>query len=224
MGGSHAGHGGLRLSEARRWRVLGLLALAEVLGMSLWFSASAVSGQYRALWQLTPGEAGWLTTSVQLGFVVGTAGAAVLNLADIISSRWYFAASALLGAAANAALAWAADYPTALVCRFATGVFLAGVYPPAMKMAATWFRSDRGLAIGVIVASLTVGKAMPYLVRSVEPSGVRSSRVKVALTRTATSGAADRVAARACSISRRSDWVSITNRSTPAAARAAACS
>jgi hypothetical protein len=42
-----------------------------------------------------------------------------------------------------------------------------------MKMAATWFRSDRGLAIGVIVASLTVGKAMPYLVRSVDPSGVR---------------------------------------------------
>jgi len=161
------------VSDARPWRVLGLLALAEVLGMSLWFSASAVSGQYRALWHLTPGEAGWLTTSVQLGFVVGTAGAAILNLADIISSRWYFAVSALLGAAANTALGWAADYPTALACRFATGVFLAGVYPPAMKMAATWFRSDRGLAIGVIVASLTVGKAMPYLVRSVEPSGVR---------------------------------------------------
>jgi MFS family permease len=153
--------------------VLGLLALAEVLGMSLWFSASAVSGQYRALWQLTPGEAAWLTTAVQLGFVVGTAAAAVLNLADIVSSRWYFAVCALLGAAANTALAWAPDYPAALACRFATGVFLAGVYPPAMKMAATWFRSDRGLAIGVIVASLTVGKAMPYLVRSVEPSGVR---------------------------------------------------
>jgi MFS family permease len=165
--------GGDRLSDARRWRVLGLLALAEVLGMSLWFSASAVSAQYRALWQLTPGEAGWLTTSVQLGFVVGTAAAAVLNLADIISSRWYFAGCALLGAAANAALAWAPDFPAALGCRFATGVFLAGVYPPAMKMAATWFRTDRGLAIGVIVASLTVGKAMPYLVRSVEPGGVR---------------------------------------------------
>jgi MFS family permease len=153
--------------------VLGLLALAEVLGMSLWFSASAVSGQYRALWQLSSGEAAWLTTAVQLGFVVGTAGAAILNLADILSSRWYFAVCALLGAGANAVLAWAPDYPTAITCRFATGVFLAGVYPPAMKMAATWFRSERGLAIGVIVASLTVGKAMPYLVRSVEPSGVR---------------------------------------------------
>jgi MFS family permease len=153
--------------------MLGLLALAEVMGMSLWFSASAVSEQYRTLWQLTPGEAGWLTTAVQLGFVAGTAGAAVLNLADLVPSRWYFAACALLGAAANGALAWAPDYSTALACRFLTGIFLAGVYPPAMKMAATWFRSDRGLAIGIVVAALTVGKATPYLVRAVEASGIR---------------------------------------------------
>ncbi len=178
MGSGHPGAGGDRLNDAlraaRRWHVLGLLALAEVLGMSLWFSASAVSGQYRALWQLSASEAGWLTTMVQLGFVVGTASAAVLNLADLLPSRWYFAVSGLLGAAANAALAGAGDYRTALACRFLTGVCLAGVYPPAMKMAATWFRTDRGLAIGVIVASLTIGKAAPYLVRSVDLSGTRT--------------------------------------------------
>jgi MFS family permease len=168
------GAGGDRLSEARRWRVLGVLALAEVLGMSLWFSASAVSGQFRAMWQLSAAEAGWLTTIVQLGFVVGTASAAVLNLADLLPSRWYFAVSGLLGAAANAVLVVVDDYRAALACRFVTGVCLAGVYPPAMKMAATWFRSDRGLAIGVIVGSLTVGKAAPYLIRSMETSGIRA--------------------------------------------------
>jgi MFS family permease len=154
--------------------VVGLVALAEVLGMSLWFSGSAVSGQYRAMWHLSAAEAGWLTTSVQLGFVVGTAGAAVLNLADLLPSRWYFAVSALLGAAANAALAFAGDFQTAVLCRFLTGACLAGVYPPAMKMAATWFRTDRGLAIGLIVGALTIGKAAPYLVRSIDPGGVRA--------------------------------------------------
>ena len=173
MGGRHPGAGG-RLSDARRWRVLGLLALAEVLGMSLWFSASAVSGQYRALWHLSASEAGWLTTTVQLGFVVGTASAAVLNLADLLSSRWYFVVSALLAATANAALVAAGDYQTALACRFLTGVCLAGVYPPAMKMAATWFRTGRGLAIGVIVGALTIGKAAPYLIQSVDASGTRT--------------------------------------------------
>jgi MFS family permease len=142
--------------------------------MSLWFSASAVAGQYRALWGLTPGEAAWLTTVVQLGFVVGTAGAAVLNLADVLPSRWYFAGSALLGAAANAALVGARGYADALVFRFLTGLCLAGVYPPAMKMAATWFREDRGLAIGAIVGALTVGKAVPYLVRSADVSSVNA--------------------------------------------------
>jgi MFS family permease len=142
--------------------------------MSLWFSASAVSGQYRAMWQLSASEAGWLTTMVQLGFVMGTASAAVLNLADLFPSRWYFVVSGLLGATANTALAWAGDYHTALLCRFVTGVCLAGVYPPAMKMAATWFRTDRGLAIGVIVGSLTIGKAAPYLVRLIDVSGTRT--------------------------------------------------
>ena len=142
--------------------------------MSLWFSASAVSGQYRVIWGLSAAEAGWLTTVVQLGFVAGTAGAAVLNLADVLPSRWYFAGSALLGAAANFGLAGAVTYPDALVFRFLTGLCLAGVYPPAMKMAATWFRTDRGLAIGTIVAALTVGKALPYLVRSADVTSVRT--------------------------------------------------
>ena len=140
--------------------------------MSLWFSASAVSGQLRTLWGLSPSDVGWLTASVQLGFVAGTGIAAVLNLADLVPGRTLFAGAALLGAGANAALLAADGFAGALACRFLTGFFLAGVYPPAMKMAATWFRTDRGLAIGTIVAALTVGKAMPYLVRSTDVSGV----------------------------------------------------
>jgi MFS family permease len=176
VGSRHPPHGDRGLSDdaPARWRVLALLAAAEVLGMSLWFSASAVSGQYRALWGLSDAQAGWLTTAVQLGFVAGTAGAAVLNLADVLPSRWYFAGSALLGAAANLGLAGAGSYPDVLVFRFLTGVCLAGVYPPAMKMAASWFRTDRGLAIGTIVAALTVGKALPYLVRSADVTAIRT--------------------------------------------------
>jgi MFS family permease len=147
-----------------RWRVLALLAAAELLGMSLWFTASAVSPQLRELWALSASQAGWLTTAVQLGFVAGTAAAALLNVADLLPARRLFAATALLGAAANAALLLAPGYGAALLLRFLTGFFLAGVYPPAMKMVATWFRSARGMAIGVLVGALTIGKAVPYLV------------------------------------------------------------
>ena len=156
----------------RRGRVLALLAVAELLGMSAWFSASALGPQLRAAWALDPAQVGWLTTAVQLGFVAGTAAAALLNLADIVPLRVYFAAAALAAAASNAALLLAGSFAPALVTRFAVGFFLAGVYPPAMKMIATWYRDGRGFAIGTIVGALTVGKATPYLVHELEHAGI----------------------------------------------------
>ncbi|HEX9737003.1 MAG TPA: MFS transporter [Thermoanaerobaculia bacterium] len=151
-------------AHPRRWAMLALLAAAELLGMALWFSAGAGSAHLAALWGLDAGRTGWLTAAVQLGFVAGTALAAVLNLADVVPARAYFAVSALAGAAANAGLLVAPSFAAALALRFATGAFLAGVYPPAMKMVATWFRSARGLAVGTVVGALTVGKATPYLI------------------------------------------------------------
>jgi MFS family permease len=158
-------------ADPRRWRTLAVLALAELLGMSLWFGASAVAPQLGARWSLTTSEIGWLTAIVQLGFVAGTAISAILNLADVLPSRRLFAASAVVGAVVNALLLLAPNYPVALVCRFATGFALAGVYPPAMKMISTWFRSQRGLAVGTIVGALTIGKASPYLVHAIPGAG-----------------------------------------------------
>jgi MFS family permease len=153
-------------ADPRRWRLLVLLALAELLGMSLWFAVSAVSTQFAAQWQLTPSSLGWLTAIVQLGFVIGTAASALLNLADIVPARLLFSASALIGAAANAAVLAMPSYRGVLACRLLTGFALAGVYPPAMKMISTWFRARRGLAVGTVVGALTVGKAGPYLIHA----------------------------------------------------------
>jgi MFS family permease len=155
-----------------RWRTLVLLACAELMGMSLWFAASAVSAQYRVLWSLSAAQAGWLTTVVQLGFVLGTAILATLNAVDIVPSKRLFAGGATLGAAANALLLAAPGFRTALALRVITGMSLAAVYPPAMKMIATWFRERRGLAIGTIVGALTVGKATPYLVHAFPNAGI----------------------------------------------------
>lgn len=140
--------------------------------MSLWFTASAVAPQLEASWGLTVAQGGWLTSIVQSGFVAGTLLAAVLNLADIVPARVYFPVSATLAAIANAALLLAGGFVPALVARFFTGFFLAGVYPPAMKMIATWFRDARGLAIGTIVGALTIGKATPYLVKALHGAGM----------------------------------------------------
>ena len=159
-------------SDPRAWRMLALLSCAELLGMSLWFAGSAVAPQLRERWALSGSEVGWLTASVQLGFVAGAALSAVLNLADVFPARRFFAASAVLGALANSWLAIAPSYPTAFCSRFLAGACLAGVYPPALKMAATWFRKRRGLAVGTVVGALTVGKAGPYLVAALPGADV----------------------------------------------------
>src|SRR5258705_4246839 len=124
-----------------RWRGLTLLGISELFGMSLWFAASAVAPQLRSIWGLTTGEAAWLTTIVQLGFVTGTAFAALLNLPDIIPAGRLFSGAAFLGAAANAAILAAAGYRSALALRVLTGLFLAGRCPSALTMNAAWVRS-----------------------------------------------------------------------------------
>jgi MFS family permease len=167
--------------HARSWAMLAVLTLAVLAGMSLWFGATASLPILKVRWSLSSVAAGWLTAMVQFGFVAGTATAATLNLADLIPARRYFAVAALLAALANAAMVVAGSYGAALASRFFTGFFLAGVYPPAMKMAATWFRASRGLAIGAIVGGVTVGKAMPYLLRAIEAAGVESITIATSL-------------------------------------------
>lgn len=149
---------------AHKWRTLLLLSLAELLGMAVWFSASAVVPALTEAWTLSEGGRAWLTMSVQIGFVVGALGSAVLNLADRLPTRWFFAGSALLAGLATLLIPLLANgLPLALLLRFLTGVLLAGVYPVGMKIMATWTQQDRGLGIGLLVGALTIGSAAPHL-------------------------------------------------------------
>ncbi|WP_419167463.1 MFS transporter [Candidatus Palauibacter sp.] len=155
-----------RDTGSQRYRQLALLGLVELLAMGLWFSASAVVSELRDAWGLGDSGAAWLTTSVQLGFATGAVLSALLTLSDIWDPRRLMAGSALLGAAATTAIAlFAESLAPALVLRFVTGVALAGVYPPGMKIVAGWFRAGRGMAIGVLIGALSVGSAMPHLLR-----------------------------------------------------------
>lgn len=143
------------------------VSIATLLALSLWFSASAVIPQLTEEWGLSGTMQAWMTMSVQIGFVVGALGSAVLNLADKIAAPKLMAVSALFGAVVNAGIPWMATSPeTALVLRFLTGIAMAGVYPPAMKVIASWTLEDRGTFIGVVVGALTIGSGMPHLLNA----------------------------------------------------------
>ncbi|MBW7882508.1 MAG: MFS transporter [Caldilineaceae bacterium] len=148
----------------KRWRALSLLAVTLVLSMSTWFSASAVIPQLREAWELTPSAAAWLTIAVQIGFVCGAIVSSVFNLPDIVAPRHVILGGAIGAATANALLEVAGGAVLGIPLRFATGFFLAGVYPPAFKLMSTWFRADRGLALGILAGAIVVGNGMPHLV------------------------------------------------------------
>jgi MFS family permease len=170
----------LNARPAHKWRTLLLLALAELLAMATWFSASAVVPALTQAWQLDEGGRAWLTVSVQIGFVVGAFGSALLNLADRVPTRLLFTVSALLAGLATALIPLtAAGLAIALPLRFLTGVFLAGVYPVGIKIMATWTKEDRGLGIGLLVGALTIGSASPHLLNAF--GGVRDWRPVVYL-------------------------------------------
>ena len=152
-------------------RQLAVLALAMVLGMTPWFSATVAAPGMRAEWNTTPSVSAWLTIAVQLGFVLGTFVSAVLLLSDRFSARRLASASSCLVTIATAALAWRHTGPaTAIALCGLTGAALAGVYPPGIKIAAGWWRSGRGTAIGILVGALTIGSAMPNLLRALSPT------------------------------------------------------
>ena len=147
-------------------RELFRLAVALVLAMSTWFSTAAVLGQLRVEWSLTDGQASWLTIVVQLGFVAGALVTALTNLADRIDPLRLFFIGTVGAALANLVVVTADGFPLAVAARFVTGAFLAAVYPPAIKAMSAWFRTGRGLALGVMIGALTVGSALPHLINA----------------------------------------------------------
>ena len=158
--------GGAETSDDDRWRVLGLVCIAVVLSLTTWFSATAIIPELTRTPILSPTEAARLTNGVQVGFVIGAVAASLVSLPDIVPLNRLMAASALVAALANALLLVASGPEMAIVARIVTGIALAGVYPPALKLISTWFKTGRGFALGAVIGALTIGSAVPHLVRA----------------------------------------------------------
>lgn len=147
---------------------IALIVFCQVSGMTLWFSATAAASAMVAAGNLSGQQGALLTGAVQLGFVAGTLGSALLGLADRLDPRRLFATATLIGAAANLLLLLVGfDTVATVVLRFITGAALAGVYPVGMKMAAAWTERGVGLMIGTVVGALTLGSSLPYLFNSI---------------------------------------------------------
>ena len=153
----------------RPGRILPAIVFSQFAGTSLWFAGNAILPDLQRVLALGDHAVATITSAVQLGFIAGTLVFALLNVSDRFSPRGVFLACALLGAIANAAIVVLSHvghpYASLLALRFATGFFLAGIYPVGMKIAAGWYRGGLGGALGYLVGALVLGTAFPHLVK-----------------------------------------------------------
>lgn len=151
----------------RASHILPIIIFSQFTGTSLWFAGNAVLPDLQRDWGLAEQSIGHITAAVQLGFILGTLVFAFLAIADRFSARRVFFTCSVIGALANIALLVAPEGLTGLLLlRFATGFFLAGIYPVGMKIAASWFEKGLGRALGYLVGALVLGTAFPHLIRS----------------------------------------------------------
>ncbi|MEJ2584500.1 MAG: MFS transporter [Robiginitalea sp.] len=149
------------------WHVLPVIVFSQFCGTSLWFASNGIMSPLTAHFGLPPTALGDLTASVQFGFITGTLVFAVLTLADRFPPTRVFFWSAALGTLANLGLIWEGNsYATLLLLRFATGFFLAGIYPVGMKIASDYYDKGLGTSLGYLVGALVLGTAFPHLLGS----------------------------------------------------------
>ncbi|TFD07588.1 MULTISPECIES: nitrate/nitrite transporter [unclassified Cryobacterium] len=153
--------GGRRHPEA-----VAIIVLAQWLGTSLWFSPSGAVTDLSQWLSLDAGGFGWLLAATQLGFIVGTLVSALIGAADRFAPERIFAVSSIVGAILNCFWIWTdPSFGTAWMARFGVGVALAGIYPMGMKMIVQRTGGKPGSALGWLVAMLTLGTAMPQILR-----------------------------------------------------------
>ncbi|MFS0864049.1 MFS transporter [Fredinandcohnia sp. 179-A 10B2 NHS] len=150
--------------KSGKWRALLWIGIAELFALSLWFSASVILPELRELWNLSSSNEAWVSASVPMGFVIGAFVSSYFGFADRFNPRKIFALSALVGGIVNGLLLITDTATVGILLRILTGIMLAGVYPPAVKILSQWFPQKRGLAIGILIAALTLGSSLPHFI------------------------------------------------------------
>ena len=156
----------MTFSSKRPTYFLITLIFAQFAGTTLWLSGNAVSVQIETEIGIKLG--GWLTSAVQMGFILGTLFNAIFAVPERVLSSRLFLFSTVFGAFANITIAvFPLNVTLVLISRLFTGLFLAGIYPIGMKIASDWYGKDLGRAMGYLVGALVLGKSFPYFLKGI---------------------------------------------------------
>lgn len=149
--------------------ILPIIVISQFFCTSLWFAGNGVMSELIANFGLEQSALGYLTSSVQIGFITGTLLFAIFSISDRFSPSKVFFICSVLGAVFNLFSIWDANtFTSILLFRFLTGFFLAGIYPVGMKIAADYYEKGLGKSLAFLVGALVIGTAFPHLLKGVK--------------------------------------------------------
>ncbi len=147
--------------------ILPIIIFSQFFCTSLWFAGNAVMSDLVINFGIDVQALGYLSSSVQLGFIVGALVFAILCIVDRSSPSKVFFICAIFAAAFNLGIIWEGNnLMTILGFRFLTGFFLAGIYPVGMKIASDYYQKGLGKSLGYLVGALVLGTALPHLLKN----------------------------------------------------------
>jgi MFS family permease len=145
-----------------------LIVIAQFCGTSVWFAGNAVLPQLQKEYGWESASLAYLTSSTQLGFILGTLLFAMSGISDRSSPSKVFFISSIFASVLNALmLINTSSFELILITRFAVGISLAGIYPVGMKIAADWNERGLGHWLGALVGALVLGTAFPHILKLV---------------------------------------------------------
>jgi len=146
--------------------ILPVIIFSQFFCTSLWFAGNAVLSDLVIHFGISENALGYLSSSVQLGFIIGALVFAILCIADRFSPSKVFLVCSVFAALFNLGIVWSGNGLTSiLVFRFLTGFFLAGIYPVGMKIASDYFEKGLGKSLSYLVGALVLGTALPHLLK-----------------------------------------------------------
>ncbi|MFB6296885.1 MAG: nitrate/nitrite transporter [Salinirussus sp.] len=164
-----------------RRRVLLVTAVALFLSVLVWFNYSAVLPRVVDAWDLSATEAGIVFGAFQAGYLVAILPAG--SLADRYSPRGVIAVGAVGTAIPSLGFAALADgAAVGATLRFLSGLFVAGVYVPGMRLVSDWYPEGvRGRALGAYIGTFELGSGLSFAFATTAAAAV-DWRVAVAAT------------------------------------------
>jgi MFS family permease len=151
------------MRQTHAYRLTLLVCLAEIFGLASIAVFPALLPTFLTEWRLSHTSAGWISAAYYAGYMVLVP--VLAGITDRIDARKIMAIGALLGALTALAFALLArGFWSALALRFLSGVSLAGIYMPGLKVVSDHTEGTlQSRFISFYTASFSIGASLSYL-------------------------------------------------------------